>query len=107
MLGVNVGQGANIKNDIFKTLTERMAFWSKFHYNEVDRIEILNAFIVPSVTHILRHTPFDNATNNRLDKLATDFVWSNKRRYISKNISQVKIRLLINVSNETFMRYLI
>ena len=92
MLGVNVGQGTNIKDDIFKTLTERMAFWNKFHYNEVDRIEILNAFIVPSVTHIFRHTPFDYATNNSLDKLATDFVWSNKRRYISKNILYQKLK---------------
>ena len=84
MLGVNIGRGADVKNDVIKTLTDRMAFWSKFHYNEIDRIEILNAFIIPSVTHILRHTPYDNATNNKLEKLTSDFVWSNRRRYISK-----------------------
>ena len=92
MLGVNIGQGADVRNDVIKTLTERMAFWSKFHYNEIDRIEILNGFIIPSVTHILRHTPYDNATNNKLQKLASDFVWSNKRRYISKNILYQKLK---------------
>ena len=70
-----------------------MAFWSKFHFNEIDRIEILNAFIIPSVTHILRHTPYNNATNNKLEKLATNFVWINKRRYISKNILYQYLKL--------------
>ena len=86
MLGVNIGVGTDIKNDVINILKSRAAFWNKFHYNEVDRVEILNAFIIPSVTHILRHAPYDNVTANKLEKIATDFVWSNKRRYISKNI---------------------
>ena len=56
MLGVNIGIGADVKKDVVNTLKERIAFWNKFHYNEIDKIEILNAFIIPSVTHMLRHS---------------------------------------------------
>ena len=93
MLGVNIGIGADIKEDVINILKDKMAFWNKFHYNEIDRIEILNAFIIPSVTHILRHTPYDNTTLNKLEKMATDFVWGNKRRYICKNILYQKLKL--------------
>ena len=86
MLGVNVGEESNLSNDIFNTLTAKMKFWEKFHYNEVDRIEILNAFVIPSVTHMLRHVPFNKSMELRLSKMTSDFVWGKKRRYISKDI---------------------
>ena len=92
MLGVKVGIGADIKRDIINTLKERIEFWNKFHYNEIDKIEIMNAFIIPSVTHMLRHATFDRATLNILEKMTTDFIWGNKRRYISKHILYQKIQ---------------
>ena len=92
MLGVNVGTGADIKSDIKRILGERIAFWNKFHYNEVDKIEIMNAFIIPSVIHMLRHATYDRATQNILEKMTTDFIWGNKRRYISKHILYQKLQ---------------
>ena len=92
MLGVNVGTGSDIKSDIIKTLGERIAFWNKFHYNEIDKIEIMNAFIIPSVIHMLRHATYDRSTQNVLEKMTTDFIWGNKRRYISKNILYQKLQ---------------
>ena len=92
MLGVNVGIGSDIKSDIIKTLGERIAFWNKFHYNEIDKIEIMNAFIIPSVIHMLRHATYDRATQNVLEKMTTDFIWGNKRRYISKHILYQKLQ---------------
>ena len=86
MLGVNIGEGSNISEDVINTLSAKMKFWEKFHYNEVDRIEILNAFVIPSVIHMLRHVPFNRSMEVRLSKMASDFIWGKRRRYISKDI---------------------
>ena len=86
MLGVNIGLDSNIKNDVIKTLDRSITFWKKFQYNEVDKIELINAFVIPSVIHILRHIPFERAFENKMNKMITDFMWMNKRRYISKDI---------------------
>ena len=93
MLGVNVGIGADVKRDVVNKLKERISFWNKFHYNEIHKIEILNAFIIQSVTHMLRHSTYDNMTSNKLEKMTTDFVWGNKRRYISKHILFQKLQM--------------
>ena len=61
MLGINIGTESNIKDDVQKTIEKSVSFWKKFKYNEVDKIEISNAFIIPSVIHMLRHIPFDRA----------------------------------------------
>ena len=92
MLGVNVGLNSDINKDIINTLQANVKFWEKFHYNEVDRIEILNAFVIPSVIHMLRHVPFNKSTELKLNKIATDFVWGKKRRYISKDILYQKLK---------------
>ena len=75
MLGVNVGKNTDIRKDIINTLIANTNFWGKFHYNEVDRIKILNAFVIPSIIHMLRHVPYNKITEFKLNKITTDFVW--------------------------------
>ena len=86
MLGVNIGEESDINEDIINTLTAKTKFWEKFHNNKVDRIEILNAFVIPSVIHMLRHIPYNRLMELKLSKITTDFIWGKKRRYISKDI---------------------
>ena len=92
MLGVNIGLNADVNKDIINTLHANTKFWEKFHYNEIDRIEILNAFVIPSVIHMLRHVPFNKSMEIKLNKIATDFVWGKKRQYISKDILYQKLK---------------
>ena len=35
---------------------------------------------------MLRHTPYEKAFENKMNKMIMDFIWLNKRRYISKDI---------------------
>ena len=86
MLGVNIGTESNVKNDIQKTIEKSVKFWNKFKYNEIDKIEISNAFIIPGVIHMLRHIPFDRIFEEKINKTILDFIWENKKRYISKDI---------------------
>ena len=86
MLGVNIGTESNAKDDVQKTIEKSVKFWKKFKYNEIDKIEISNAFIIPSVIHMLRHIPFDRAFEDKMNKTILDFIWENKKRYISRDI---------------------
>ena len=86
MLGVNIGTESNIKDDVQKTLEKSINFWKKFKYNEIDKIEISNAFVIPSIIHMLRHVPFDRAFEDKINKTILDFIWENKKLYISKDI---------------------
>ena len=86
MLGVNIGMNSNIEEDVLKTLKKSTSFWRKFKYNEIDKIEIVNAFIIPSVIHMLRHLPFDKILENKMNKIVLDFIWGNRKRYISRDI---------------------
>ena len=86
MLGVNIGTESNVKSDVQKTIEKSVKFWNKFKYNEIDKIEIANAFIIPSVIHMLRHIPFDRAFEEKINKTILDFIWENKKCYISRDI---------------------
>ena len=90
MLGVNVGSEANIEEDVMNRLDKSIGFWKKFNYNEIDRIEISNPFIIPNIIHMLRHVLFDRILENKMNKMLLDFIWSDQKRYISKDIMYEK-----------------
>ena len=92
MLGVNIGMESNVKDDVQKTLEKSINFWKKFKYNEIDKTEISNAFLIPSIIHMLRHVPYEKAFEEKLNKTILDFIWENKKRYISKDVIYEKTK---------------
>ena len=92
MLGVNVGIGADLKRDVVGRIAKSIEFWNRFRFSEIEKIDISNAFILPSVTHIIRHIPYESLLENQVNKLVLDFVWNKRRRYTNINVVQESIK---------------
>ena len=92
MLGVNVGIGADLKRDVVGRIAKSIECWNRFRFSEIEKIDISNAFILPSVTHIIRHIPYESLLENQVNKLVLDFVWNKRRRYTNINVVQERIK---------------
>ena len=92
MLGVNVGIGADLKKDVVAKIGKNIDFWNRFRFSEIEKIDISNAFILPSVTHIIRHIPYETLMENQINKMMLDFIWNKRRRYTNINVVHEDIK---------------
>ena len=54
--------------------------------NMVEKIEVINALIIPKVIHLMRHVKFNKNKCDEWSKLMKDFIWCNKKCTVKKEI---------------------
>ena len=85
LLGFAVGTNAREQNSekIKEDLTKKVQFYKKFHFNKFDKIQCWNINILSKVSHRLRMIPFNKELAQEIDEIRHDFLWEEKRPYIS------------------------
>ena len=91
VLGVHIASDQYLKKIVEEKIDDSIQFWSKFKLGLYDKIKLVGSFILPKVSHIIKHLPFDERLANNVDQRLLDFVRGGKKKMINKNILLTKV----------------
>ena len=85
-LGIPIGIDASIEGEITNRLEKATKHWAKMGLNMIEKIEVVNALIIPKVIHLMRHLKYEKRMCDEWSKIIKDFIWQNKKCTIKREI---------------------
>ena len=87
-LGIPIGVDASIENEITNRLNKATSHWAKMGLNMVEKVEVINALIIPKVIHLMRHLKYEKKKCDEWSKILKSFIWSNKKCTVRREIME-------------------
>ena len=82
----------NISTKI-NSMKRLMQYWSGRNISPIGRITIFKSLILSKIIHVLQSLPSPSTKHlNEIEKMATNFVWRNKRHQVNKKVLCQKFR---------------
>ena len=87
-MGIPIGVDASIENEITNRLNKATMHWAKMGLNMVEKVEVINALIIPKVIHLMRHLKYEKKKCDEWSKILKNFIWSNKKCTVKREIME-------------------